>query len=99
MHFTAGCLFAIPYLLITRTVGTTNFAEIVAICAAIGIFHGAAMSFVLMALVSQGHPVERFRTAGVEVGAAHVVGHLAYGIGVGIVAAALGVGTASGVTG
>ena len=92
MHFTAGCLFAIPYLLIVRTIGTANFAEIVDICGAIGLFHGASMSFVLMALVSQTHPVERFRTAGVEVAAAHVAGHLAYGIGVGIVAAAMGVG-------
>jgi len=93
IHFTAGCLFAIPYLLVARTVGQASFAEVIGICGAIGLFHGASMSFVLMALVSQTHPVERFRTAGVEVAAAHVAGHLAYGIGVGIVAAALGIGS------
>ena len=45
LHFTAGCCFAIPYLLIVRSVGTHSFLEIVAICVAIGVFHGAAMSF------------------------------------------------------
>lgn len=87
LHFTAGCVFAIPYLLIVRSVGTHSFLEIVAVCVAIGVFHGAAMSFVLMALVAENHPVEKFQTAGVEVAAAHVAGHVAYGIGVGIVAA------------
>ena len=87
LHFTAGCCFAIPYLLIVRSVGTHSFLEIVAICVAMGVFHGAAMSFVLMALVAENHPVEKFQTAGVEVAAAHIAGHVAYGIGVGIVAA------------
>jgi hypothetical protein len=87
LHFIAGCCFAVPYLLIVRSVGTDSFAEIVAVCVAIGVFHGAAMSFVLMALVAENHPVEKFQTAGVEVAAAHLAGHVAYGIGVGLVAA------------
>jgi hypothetical protein len=45
--------------------------------------------------VAETHPVERFRTAGVEVAAAHVAGHLAYGMGVGLVAGWLGTGKAA----
>jgi hypothetical protein len=49
------------------------------------------MSFVLMAVVAERHPVERFRSAGPEVGAAHILGHVAYGLGVGLMAWLLGV--------
>ena len=87
LHFTAGCLFAIPYLLIIRSLDTTRAGEIIAVAAAIGTFHGAAMIFVLMALVAENHPVEQFRSAGVDVAAAHIVGHVAYGLGVGLIAA------------
>jgi hypothetical protein len=66
----------------------------IAVGTALGTFHGAAMSFILMALVADTHPVERFRTAGVEVAAAHVVGHVVYGMGVGLVAGWLGTGKA-----
>lgn len=37
-----------------------------------------------MALVAERHPVEKFRRAGPEVAAAHIVGHVAYGLGVGL---------------
>jgi uncharacterized membrane protein YagU involved in acid resistance len=87
LHVIAGCLFAIPYLLVIRSFGTTNVAAILAIGAAIGMFHGAAMIFVLMALVAETHPVEQFRSAGPDVAAAHIVGHVAYGVGVGLIAA------------
>jgi hypothetical protein len=89
IHFAAGCVFAIPYLLIVRSVGTRQLAEVMAITTAVGIFHGAAMIFVLMALVAENHPVDRFRTAGVDVAAAHIAGHVAYGLGVGLVAGLL----------
>jgi hypothetical protein len=92
MHFTAGCIFAVAYLLILRAVETHSGAATIAVSTALGLFHGAAMSFILLALVAETHPVERFRTAGFEVAAAHVVGHVAYGIGVGLVAAWLGTG-------
>jgi hypothetical protein len=52
--------------------------------AALGLFHGAAMSFILLAVVSDKHPVAEFRAVGFEVAAAHVVGHVAYGAGVGL---------------
>jgi hypothetical protein len=42
------------------------------------------MSFVLLS-VAERHPVERFRKASIEIGAAHVVGHIGYGAGVGAV--------------
>ncbi|HXV14272.1 MAG TPA: DUF6789 family protein [Candidatus Krumholzibacteria bacterium] len=98
IHFAGGCVFAIGYLLVFRSLDLNSIRASVAVGAALGAFHGAAMSFILMALVAETHPVERFRTAGVEVAAAHVVGHLAYGMGVGLVAGLLGTGKAEATT-
>jgi hypothetical protein len=95
IHFTVGCLWAIGYLLIFRSLDLNSIRASIAVGTALGTFHGAAMSFILMALVAETHPVERFRQAGIEVAAAHVVGHLAYGMGVGLVAGWLGTGKAA----
>ncbi len=94
IHFSAGCIFAIGYLLVLRSLDLQSIRASIGVGTALGAFHGAAMGFILMALVADTHPVERFRTAGVEVAAAHVVGHLAYGMGVGFVAGWLGTGKA-----
>lgn len=94
IHFTVGCLFAVGYMFVFRSLDLHSMRASIAVGTALGAFHGAAMSFILMALVAETHPVERFRKAGVEVAAAHVVGHLAYGMGVGLVAGWLGTGKA-----
>jgi hypothetical protein len=89
LHVIAGCVFAVPYLLIMRAIGVTNWWVIAQVGLAIGTFHGAAMVFILMAL-SEKHPVEQFRTAGPAVGWAHVIGHMAYGTGVGLAVGLIG---------
>lgn len=86
MHLGAGILFAIPYLVVIRSAGFVPLSANLAVGAALGALHGAAMAFVLMASVAERHPVERFRTAGPDVGAAHLAGHIAYGLGVGLIA-------------
>lgn len=94
LNFAGGCVFAVGYLLVLRSLNLQTMGASLAVGTAMGTFHGATMSFVLMALVADTHPVERFRKAGVEVAAAHVVGHVAYGMGVGLVAGWLGTGRA-----
>jgi hypothetical protein len=89
LHTLAGCIFAVGYVIVMRATGITNWFVIAQIGLAIGTFHGAAMVFVLMALAEK-HPLEQFRTAGPAVGWAHVVGHMAYGIGVGLAVGLIG---------
>lgn len=86
IQFAGGIAFAVPYLLILRSTGFTPLSAHLAVGGALGAFHGLTMSYVLMALVAERHPVEKFRSAGPEVGAAHIVGHVAYGLGVGLMA-------------
>jgi uncharacterized membrane protein YagU involved in acid resistance len=89
VHFAGGVVFAIPYLLIMRSTGFAGLSAYLAVGGAIGAFHGLAMAYVLMALMADKHPLEQFRKAGPEVGAAHIAGHVAYGLGVGLVAGLL----------
>jgi hypothetical protein len=90
IHLAAGALFAIPYTYILRASGIEAAFPLIVVGAAIGLFHGAAMSFVLLAVVAERHPLDEFRKAGFEVAAAHVAGHLAYGLGVGLAWAVFG---------
>lgn len=90
MHFGAGIVFAVPYTLILDNVGALPSVALVFVGGAIGVLHGAGMSYVLLAMVAENHPVEKFRKVGFEVAAAHVAGHAAYGVGVGIVCALFG---------
>jgi len=89
LHLAAGIFFAVPYLLIIRGAGIDRVFPILSIGLTIGTFHGAAMIFILMA-IAEKHPVPQFRRANVNVAWSHVAGHMAYGIGVGLVAALVG---------
>jgi|SRR5688572_2869071 len=89
LHLAAGCFFAIPYILVMRSAGVNQPLHIISVGLALGTFHGAAMIFILMALAEK-HPVAQFRKANVNVAWAHVVGHMAYGAGVGLVVGLLG---------
>jgi len=83
IHHVVGALLAIPYTLILEAIGIHSPVALAAVGATLGLFHGTAMSFVLLALVVDNHPVERFQRAGLGVAAANVAGHVAYGLGVG----------------
>jgi hypothetical protein len=89
LHMAAGCIFALFYVYVMRATGITNWFVLMQIGLAIGTMHGAAMVFILMAMAEK-HPLEQFRTAGPAVGWAHVVGHMAYGTGVGLAVGLIG---------
>jgi len=89
LHMAAGCIFALFYVYIMRATGITHWFVLMQIGLAIGTMHGAAMVFILMAMAEK-HPLEQFRTAGPAVGWAHVVGHMAYGTGVGLAVGLIG---------
>lgn len=84
IHFISGVAFAFPYTWVLGSLGFQSAVATTAVGALFGLMHGVCMGFVLMA-VSEKHPIERFRNAGVEVGAAHIIGHVGYGAAVGAV--------------
>jgi uncharacterized membrane protein YagU involved in acid resistance len=91
IHLLSGMLFAIPYTLVLGGMPTKSLLMSAGLGAMIGLAHGLLMSLVLLGMVTERHPVPRFRVAGFEVAIAHIAGHVAYGIGVGVVAHALSI--------
>jgi hypothetical protein len=82
VHFASGLIFAFPYVMVLGAMRLNSLAATVGLGALIGFVHGFMMGFVLVAVVSDRHPVEQYHEAGFEVGAAHVLGHVAYGASV-----------------
>lgn len=85
IHFFNGIAFALLYsfLLSFSPVLTPGTAMI--ICGLTGFVHGLMVGLFLMVMVAEYHPVVEFRSAGPDVAAAHVVGHIVYGITIGAV--------------
>ena len=89
VHFGSGVIFAYIY------VGAWSIWEFTAPGIYImfglltGLAHGLVVSFVLVALVAEHHPVAKYRQAGLGVALAHLVAHVAYGVVVGLVASFL----------
>ena len=90
IHLVAGALFAVPYTLILGALSGGGFLMTLGLGALLGLVHGIVMALVLLAVVSEKHPLEEFRETDFEVAVAHIVGHVAYGVGVGLVVAFLG---------
>jgi hypothetical protein len=91
IHFSAGVFFAFPYTIIIRGTGIEHGLAMPGLGLLLGLFHGVVMSYVMLALVAETHPVERFRDPGFEVAAAHLVAHIAYGLGVGAIVGLMGI--------
>jgi uncharacterized membrane protein YagU involved in acid resistance len=91
LHFALGIVFAFPYVLVLAGVNLPSIWGMIGVGGLIGFVHGFVMSFILIAAVAEKHPVQQFQRAGFEVAAAHVLGHVAYGVGVGAIAALLSI--------
>lgn len=89
-HIVFGVLFAFPYVFLINMAPHILIASIVT-GGAVGFFHGYLVGFLLVSLVAQKHPLEQFREAGISVAAAHVFGHMVYGVAIGVIIGLLGV--------
>ncbi len=85
IHGVSGVLFAMLYTLLFLSFGLEAGLACLAAGLGIGFLHGIVVSIMLVMVVSEHHPIEKFRNAGIEVGVAHMAGHLAYGAVVGAV--------------
>jgi hypothetical protein len=91
IHFTSGALFAFPYAIILSGLRVPSIFGLLGVGALLGFVHGFVMSFLLVAVVSEKHPLEMYREAGVSVAVAHIAGHVVYGLGVGLIVGLLGI--------
>ena len=91
IHFVSGMLFAIPYAIVLSAFGGKGAIITLGLGVLMGLAHGIVMSLLLLAAVSEKHPLEQFQKAGFEVAVAHILGHVAYGFGVALMVLALNI--------
>lgn len=85
LHTISGVGFAMVYTLLMLWLGATGMPQALLVGVAAGFFHGLIVSLMLVWVVAEGHPFEEYNDAGLAVGLAHVLGHVAYGAVVGLV--------------
>jgi Family of unknown function (DUF6789) len=86
LHFLSGIVFAFLYVVVWSTLPVNAFQHYVLLGLFTGFAHGLVVSYVLVVLVAEHHPLERFQRAGIGVAVAHLAAHVVYGLLVGIVA-------------
>lgn len=91
IHFIVGTIIAFFYVALINLFAPSSLAGSIAIGGMIGVFHGVAFGFTLVIAIAEHHPLERFRTAGIEVAIAHFVGHVFYGMIVGLIVGITGI--------
>lgn len=85
LHFVSGVIFGNIYTLLFKIAGIQGFLDTAGLGLGFGFVHGFALSFILVVVVAEHHPLQEFQEAGFSVAIAHIVGHMVYGTLVGAV--------------
>ncbi len=86
LHFVSGIVFAFLYVIVWSTLPLSEPIHYVLLGLVTGFAHGLVVSFMLVILVAEHHPLPRFQNAGIGVALAHLAAHVVYGLLVGVVA-------------
>ena len=84
IHALSGLFFGTLYFVAMHLMGALIFPYAIFLGIGFGFFHGLVMSYVLMFYASEKHPIETYRNATIEEGVLHLVGHIIFGIVVGL---------------
>ena len=85
IHYTVGLIFAFIYSKLIWYAPVVTPSSIIIIATFAGFVHGVIVGLALEVMVAVYHPVPQFRKAGFAVVVAHIIGHVAYGLTLGIV--------------
>ncbi len=91
IHFGVGSIIAFLYTAFLSIFYLRSVIAFSALGGMLGLLHGLVVSFALVVLVAENHPLEQFQKAGSEVVVAHMVGHIIYGLIVGTVIGIMGI--------
>ena len=84
-HLIFGVFFAFLYIFVMKAipeVATYNLSYLFA-GIALGFVHGIIFSFLLLVLVTEHHPVKKYRELGFKAAIFYFLGHVLYGLGIG----------------
>jgi hypothetical protein len=84
IQFAFGIVFSFIYFGILSYFTSTLNINGILMSGFMGLFHGIVIGFVGVITVAEHHPLEKFKKAGLTVAVAHVLGHIVYGLTIGI---------------
>lgn len=84
IHFLAGAFFSVVYAQALEMTGFPASTLAVPICVIFAVFHGSVVSLLLVVIIAEHHPLERFQRAGLRVAITHIAAHVVYGLVLGI---------------
>lgn len=79
IHSLSGVVFGVIYFLIMHAMSALVLPYALFLGLGFGFFHGLIMSYCLMFIASERHPIEKYRKATLEQGLLHLVGHIIFG--------------------
>ena len=86
VHLCAGIFFAFCYIFLFEflPIPEKNNYIMIAIGILLGVVHGVVVSLLLIIMIAENHPIEKYKKAGFGVAAYHFVAHIIYGASLGI---------------
>ncbi len=85
VQFSFGILFSFIYFAVFSFFVPSSLILGLTTGFVMGFFHGMVVSMALVIAVAEHHPLERFRESGFSIAAAHVGGHIFYGLTLGTI--------------
>ena len=86
VHCISGFIFGVAYLILFDLTQLIQVSYLALLGLGIGFLHGLVVSYGLMFVVSVRHPIEQYRKVTLEIGFLHLIGHVLFGLTVGLIA-------------
>jgi hypothetical protein len=85
LHFLLGIIFAVFYFMAFSFLGLSGLPESLIGGLVLGFIQGFVVSIILVVTIAEHHPMRAFRKSGMSVVVEDIIGHVIYGLLVGMV--------------
>ena len=84
VHIASGVMFAFLYFLMFNFVlgDKVSLGSVAGLAG--GFFHGIVIVLALVNIIAKYHPVQKFQQTGFYMALAHIIGHMVYGLSLGV---------------
>lgn len=85
LHVGSAVVFSALYAVLMMTLHATALPMSLGLGLGLGFVHGLVASLMLLWVISERHPLPEFQETDLAIGLSHLIGHVAFGIVVGLV--------------
>ncbi len=85
IHYSFGIFFAFIYAKLVDISPVLTPGSVLIITTFVGLVHGVTVGLLLQVVISEHHPLLQFRRTSLPIVLTHVIGHVAYGMTLGVI--------------